>query len=165
MDKLLILCVDDERDVLDSVVRDLKDFSEFCDIEAAESVAEARQVIADYQSEQVPLALILCDHIMPKETGVDFLIELHEQKQTKSCKKLLLTGQADLNDTVNAINNHSLDFYIAKPWNKEQLIKVVTDHLTRYVLESTTEPMKWAKYLNTAKILQEMSKRRIEFGD
>ncbi|GAD79141.1 response regulator [Vibrio ezurae] len=165
MNKLLILCVDDERDVLDSVVRDLQQFSTFCDIEAAESVAEAREVIADYHSEHVPLAMILCDHIMPKETGVNFLIELHDTPATKSSKKILLTGQADLNDTVNAINHHCLDFYIAKPWQKETLVDVVTAHLTRYVLDTQSNPMQWAKFLDTAKILQEMSEKRLQFGE
>lgn len=70
MDKLLLLCVDDERDVLDSVVRDLGPFTMFCEVEATESVAEAREVIEEYQAESVPLALILCDHIMPEETGI-----------------------------------------------------------------------------------------------
>ncbi|CAM3947504.1 response regulator [Vibrio neonatus] len=165
MNKLLILCVDDERDVLDSVVRDLQQFGEFCDIEAAESVAEAREVIAEYQAENTPLAMILCDHIMPKETGVNFLIELHNNPKTLSSKKILLTGQADLNDTVNAINHHCLDFYIAKPWHKDELIKTVTAHLTRYVLDTQPDPMPWAKYLDTAKILQAMSEKRIQFGE
>ncbi|ANO33018.1 response regulator [Vibrio breoganii] len=165
MNKLLILCVDDERDVLESVVRDLKSFAEFCEIEAAESVSEAREVIAEYQAEDTPLAMILCDHIMPEETGVDFLIELHQNAATKACKKLLLTGQADLNDTVNAVNHHCLDFYIAKPWKKAELVDIVTEHLTRYVIETAEEPMQWARFLDTAKILQAVSEKRTQFGE
>lgn len=75
MNKFLILCVDDEREVLDSVVQDLDCFEEHFIIEAAESVAEAKSVIDDYRQEDVPLALILCDHIMPEQTGIQFLIE------------------------------------------------------------------------------------------
>ncbi|CAM2834084.1 response regulator [Vibrio rarus] len=165
MDKLFILCVDDERDVLDSVIRDLSVFSEFCDIEAAESIAEAREVIGEYQAENTPLALILCDHIMPDETGVEYLIELHNEELTRNSKKILLTGQADLNDTIHAINHHCLDFYIAKPWQKATLIEVIKTHLTGYVIECESQPMQWAKFLDTNAILQAVSDKRIQFGE
>ncbi|GHY16562.1 response regulator [Vibrio cholerae] len=79
MNKFLILCVDDEREVLDSVVQDLDCFEEHFIIEAAESVAEAKSVIEDYRQEAIPLALILCDHIMPEQTGIQFLIELNQE--------------------------------------------------------------------------------------
>lgn len=71
MNKYLILCVDDEREVLDSVVQDLDCFEEHFIIEAAESVAEAKSVIEDYRQEAIPLALILCDHIMPEQTRLE----------------------------------------------------------------------------------------------
>lgn len=89
MNKLMILCIDDEREVLDSVVQDIECFEENFIIEAAQSVAEARSVIDDYRSQDVPLALVLCDHIMPEQTGISFLIELTNkmirQKRVKFC--------------------------------------------------------------------------------
>lgn len=94
MNKFLILCVDDEREVLDSVVQDLDCFEEHFIIEAAESVAEAKSVIEDYRQETIPLALILCDHIMPEQTGIQFLIELNQEADTTRTRKMLLTGQA-----------------------------------------------------------------------
>lgn len=94
MNKFLILCVDDEREVLDSVVQDLDCFEEHFIIEAAESVAEAKSVIEDYRQEAIPLALILCDHIMPEQTGIQFLIELNQEADTTRTRKMLLTGQA-----------------------------------------------------------------------
>lgn len=165
MDKLFILCVDDERDVLDSVMRDLQSLESFCHLEAAESVAEAREVVQDYEQESQPLALILCDHIMPEQTGVDYLIELHQQPSTQATKKILLTGQADLNDTVSAVNHHCLDHYIAKPWQKETLIETVRSHLTDYVIAQYEDPMPWAQYLDTNKILQALASQRHQFGE
>ncbi|GHY87333.1 response regulator [Vibrio cholerae] len=96
MNKFLILCVDDEREVLDSVVQDLDCFEEHFIIEAAESVAEAKSVIEYYRQEAIPLALILCDHIMPEQTGIQFLIELNQEADTTRTRKMLLTGQAGL---------------------------------------------------------------------
>ncbi|OXX26225.1 response regulator, partial [Vibrio sp. V08_P9A1T1] len=117
MNKFLILCVDDEREVLDSVIQDLDEFEEFFILEAAESVAEAKEVIADHQAQNIKLALILCDHIMPEQTGISFLIELSRNEETQHTRKVLLTGQAGLEDTVEAVNHASLHFYVAKPWD------------------------------------------------
>lgn len=69
-------------------------FEEHFIIEAAESVAEAKSVIEDYRQETIPLALILCDHIMPEQTGIQFLIELNQEADTTRTRKMLLTGQA-----------------------------------------------------------------------
>ncbi|GAL29492.1 response regulator [Vibrio variabilis] len=103
MTEYLILCVDDEREVLDSVLQDLDDFEEHFIIEGAESVDEARSVIADHAREGAKLALILCDHIMPEQTGVSFLIELSEDEELKACRKVLLTGQAGHEDTIERL--------------------------------------------------------------
>ncbi|WP_375753807.1 response regulator [Vibrio sp. HN007] len=165
MNKYLILCVDDEREVLDSVVQDLSDFEDDFIIEGAESVAEAREVIEEYEEDDVKLALILCDHIMPQETGISFLIELNKQEDTKAARKLLLTGQADLEDTIQAVNNASLDYYVAKPWRGEELVTHVTEQLTAFVIENEDDLMPWARVLDTEKIFNAIAEKRTQFGE
>ncbi|WED23007.1 response regulator [Vibrio sp. JC009] len=165
MNKYLILCVDDEREVLDSVVQDLSDFEDDFIIEGAESVAEAREVIEENEDDDVKLALILCDHIMPQETGISFLIELNKEEKTKPAKKLLLTGQADLEDTIQAVNNASLDFYIAKPWKGEELVNNVVQQLTSYMIENEEDLMPWGRILDTERIFNAIADRRNQFGE
>jgi response regulator RpfG family c-di-GMP phosphodiesterase len=165
MNKYLILCVDDEREVLDSVIQDLDCFEEHFILEPAESVKEAKELILESHNEGVKLALILCDHIMPDQTGIQFLIELNEQPSTQATRKLLLTGQAGLEDTVEAINHSSLDFYIAKPWRGDELRKVVKDQLTTYMIANETNLMPWASALDTERVFDAMAKNRLEFGE
>ena len=165
MSKYLILCVDDEREVLDSVVQDLDEFEEHFSLEAAESVQEAKQIIEDAERDGIKLALILCDHIVPEQTGISFLIELNEQPSTQATRKLLLTGQAGLEDTVEAINHSSLHFYIAKPWRGDELRTVIKEQLTQYMIENEPELMPWASVLNTEKIFEEMAKNRLNYGE
>lgn len=165
MNKYLILCVDDERDVLDSVVQDLDCFEENFVLEAAESVAEAKSLIEECQQEDVKLALILCDHIMPDQTGIQFLIELNENSQTTQSRKLLLTGQAGLEDTVKAVNHSSLDFFIAKPWRGDELREIVKSQLTTYMIANEPELMPWASVLDTEKIFSAMAKKRADYGE
>ncbi|WP_194435164.1 response regulator [Vibrio fluminensis] len=165
MNKYLILCVDDEREVLDSVLQDLDCFEEHFLLEGAESVAEAKEIIEEAQAEGTQLALILCDHIMPEQTGISFLIELHDNNLTAKAKKLLLTGQAGLEDTVEAINHASLDFYLAKPWGGEQIRSAVKSLLTQYIIDNEPEPMPWARALDTEKIFNAIAENRISFGE
>ncbi len=165
MNKFMILCVDDEREVLDSVVQDIDCFEDHFIIEAAQSVNEAKSVIDDYRSQEIPLALILCDHIMPEQTGISFLIELNEEQDTAKTRKILLTGQAGLNDTVEAVNHASLDFFITKPWSGEQLRQVVKEQLTHYVIENEKDLMPWVKVLDTEKLLNAIADKRISFGE
>ncbi|UTV26775.1 response regulator [Photobacterium atrarenae] len=165
MNKYLILCVDDEREVLNSVFHDLSSLEEHFVLEAAESVDEAKEVLAESIADHIPLALILCDHIMPGETGIDFLIELKHWSETEKSRRILLTGQAGLEETVQAVNQASLDYYIAKPWDGDQLKQVVIDQLTSYVIENENDLMPWARVLDTNRIMAALSDRRLSLSD
>ncbi|WJT08660.1 response regulator [Vibrio harveyi] len=165
MTKYLILCVDDEREVLDSVLQDLMPFEENFIVEGAESVTEAKQVIEEMAEDGIQLALILCDHIMPEQTGISFLIELSQNGDTKSSRKLLLTGQAGLEDTVEAINHASLDYYIAKPWKGEELRDAIVSQLTAFMVENDDNLLSWTSILDAEAILNAMAQRRASFGE
>ncbi len=165
MTKYLILCVDDEREVLDSVLQDLATFEEHFIVEGAESVTEARQVIEDMAEEGIKLGLILCDHIMPEQTGISFLIELSQDIETRDARKVLLTGQAGLEDTVEAINHGSLDYYIAKPWKGDELRQAIRSQLTSFVIENDEDLLSWTTVLDSEAILNAMAERRASFGE
>ncbi len=165
MTKYLILCVDDEREVLDSVLQDLSPFEEHFILEGAESVTEAKQVIEDMADEEIKLALILCDHIMPEQTGISFLIELSQKAETRRARKVLLTGQAGLEDTVEAINHDSLDYYIAKPWKGDELRQAITAQLTSFMIENDNDLLSWTTVLDSEAILNAMAERRANFGE
>jgi response regulator RpfG family c-di-GMP phosphodiesterase len=161
----LIVCVDDEREILDSVSQDLNCFEELFFLESALSVDEAQEVINEYQEKGIPLALILCDHIMPQKNGIQFLIELNAQPETEKSRKLLLTGQAGLDDTVDAINHASLDFYISKPWDGDQLRKTIKQQLTQYIIETESDLLPWMSALDTEAILNAIAAKRTDFGE
>ncbi|HCG6076610.1 TPA: response regulator, partial [Vibrio parahaemolyticus] len=115
--------------------------------------------------EEVQLALILCDHIMPEQTGISFLIELSQNGDTKAARKVLLTGQAGLEDTVEAVNHASLDYYIAKPWKGEELRQAITSQLTAFVIENDDNLLSWTTILDSEAILNAMADRRASFGE
>lgn len=156
-----ILCVDDEREILESVQYDLEPLSPHCDIELAESVDEAQAVIEQLQNEERTLALILCDHIMPERLGVDFLIDLNQDEEHRAVRKLLLTGQAGLEATIEAVNRADLHYYLAKPWDPQKLLEVVIEQLTNYVIDTEDDLLPFASFLNSSRIFQELHNREI----
>lgn len=134
MSSVYILIVDDEPAVLEVVLRDLSSFEEVFPLETAQSAAEASAVIERIEKEKGRLGLVLCDHVMPGQTGVDFLIDLHAREAYRKTRKLLLTGQAGLGVTIEAINKAGLAQYIAKPWNSDELRRIVKEQMAEYLI-------------------------------
>lgn len=135
MEKINIICVDDEREVLDSVVRDLAYFSDFFNIEECESAIECLQLLEEFDANQEYVALLISDHVMPEKSGVELLTEVELDKRFLGTKKLLLTGLATQADTIRAINDAKLDNFLEKVWDPEELVQTVKELLTEYIVE------------------------------
>lgn len=135
MSKPTIVIVDDQRDVLTTVLKDLDEFSSFFTLETCESAEEALEVLEEIDAKGGDPALIICDHIMPEKNGVELLVDLNKDRRFHDTRKLLLTGLATHQDTIIAINAARIDQYIEKPWEKDQLISTVKTLVTEYILE------------------------------
>ena len=132
MNKLVVLCVDDEPIVLESLEVELsKVLGDEYLIEIAESGEEALELLEELLEEEQEIALVISDYIMPKMKGDELLKQIH----TVSPKtlKIMLTGQADIDAITNAINYAKLYRYIAKPWQAEDLKLTVTEAIYSYV--------------------------------
>lgn len=134
---ITILCLEDESEVSDAILRDLLPFEEYFRIEAA---GNAAAVLGDIAPDDDELGLILCDHRLSGEPGVDFLTKIHARDTWCPARKALLTGQAVQQDTVRAVNEAGLNHYLGKPKNPKDLLAVVREQLTRYVLETDAAP-------------------------
>lgn len=137
--KLAVLVVEDEPEVRQALQVDLRELAKTIRLELAENAADASTVIDEIRADGDTLAVVLCDHRMPGMPGVDFLIELMGSEDTRGTKKVLVTGQADLSDTIRAINEAKLDHYIAKPWDGDGLRNVVRTLLTEYVVDEDVD--------------------------
>ncbi|MEI6896150.1 MAG: response regulator [Psychromonas sp.] len=135
MEKINIICVDDEREVLDSVVRDLDYFSDVFNIEECESAIECLELLEELDANQESVALIISDHVMPGKTGVELLTDVEQDPRFMGTKKLLLTGLATQEDTIKAINNAKLDYFLEKVWDPAELLLTVKELVTEYIIE------------------------------
>ena len=143
-----ILCVDDEPDVLEVVVRELAPLEDTFPLETAGSAAEARECLDRLHREGIHVGVIVCDHIMPGENGVDLLVAMQNEERWRPTRKVLLTGQAGLEATVKAVNQAGLAHYIAKPWESQELLQVVRQQLGNYIAERGLNPLPWLQYLD-----------------
>jgi response regulator RpfG family c-di-GMP phosphodiesterase len=158
--KIYILVVEDEPEVLDAIVRDIAHFEEFFPIEMADTAEEAREIVQDIIDQDDNIGLILCDHVLPGDNGVELLVELQKKEETDATRKVLITGQAGLQETVRAVNEADLKHYIAKPWNKEELVEIVKELLTDYVLDHVDDVLPYMKVLDGGKIAEAIRKGR-----
>lgn len=134
MKQSFIICVDDERIVLDSLKVELKrSLGKNYIIETADSGEDALEVIDELVNEHYEVPLVISDYIMPNMKGDELLKEVH--KKYPSIIKIMLTGQADTEGVTNALNYANLYRFIAKPWNSADLVMTITEAIKAYFQE------------------------------
>jgi response regulator RpfG family c-di-GMP phosphodiesterase len=110
--RITLLLVDDEDNILNSLRRLLR--HEPYEILTANNGAAALEVLS-----QRHVDLVITDARMPLMDGAALLTQV--QRHWPDCMRLLLTGHADLTNTIKAINEGRLYRYITKPWDDEEL--------------------------------------------
>ncbi len=134
MSQKVILCVDDEILVLDSLKEQLQNaFEDEFIIEIAESAEEALEIYDELSAEKMAFPVIIADFIMPNIKGDELLSQLH--RKSPATRKIMLTGQASIEGVSNAVNKANLYRYINKPWDKEDMILTIKEALKSYELE------------------------------
>jgi len=156
MEKINIICVDDQREVLSAVLQDLSPLAAFFNIEDCESAIEALEVMDSLDAEGEYIALVISDHVMPEKTGVEFLTEISQERRYHQTKKILLTGQATHQDTIAAINRARVESYFEKPWKSEELLNMATTLITEYIFDSGIEYEPFQSILDQTVVLQRL---------
>jgi thioredoxin reductase (NADPH) len=130
MARPILLAVDDDVNVLEAVVQDLRRQygSEYRIMRAASGQA-ALDTLSQVKAREEPVALLLSDQRMPGITGVEFL-ERSREIYPKA-KRVLLTAYADTEAAIQAINTARIHYYLNKPWDppEEKLYPVLSDLL------------------------------------
>lgn len=125
----IILCVDDEQNILNSLQRLLRQTG--CKVLTATGGNEALAMLKGEASCVVP-ALVISDQRMPVMTGDEFLGRVREL--VPDSIRILLTGYADLSGAIAAVNNGGLFRYMTKPWDDKDLLSTVQSGLLQHDL-------------------------------
>lgn len=158
MDRLVIICVDDQPEVLNAVARDLAPLADYCDIEECQSADECLELMDEMDAQGAHLALLISDHVMPKVTGVELLTQVKEDSRFEKTHKFLLTGLATHQDTIQAINQAGIEHYFEKAWEPEQLLAACRKALTHYVFEAGLDHQEYLPVLDAETTYHLLSK-------
>jgi response regulator RpfG family c-di-GMP phosphodiesterase len=109
--KITILYVDDEEN---NLVSFKANFRIKYNVLLAISGDEAMKIL-----ENTHVEIIITDQRMPNMTGVEFLEKVLEKYPDPM--RILLTGYADMNAVVDAVNKGKIFHYLSKPWNEDEL--------------------------------------------
>ncbi|MGA7402607.1 MAG: HD domain-containing phosphohydrolase [Candidatus Sulfotelmatobacter sp.] len=120
-----ILLVDDDNNILEGYRRSLR--REF-ELETAPSGREALKLIA----ETGPYAVVVSDMRMPEMDGIQLLSTI--RAQSPDTIRIMLTGNADMDTAIDAINEGAIFRFLNKPCSKEAMAKTLTAGLVQYGL-------------------------------
>ena len=121
-----LLFVDDETNILASLKRLFR--PQGYRIFTAESGAQGLAIMA-----RESVDLVISDMRMPEMNGAQFLEKVREQ--WPDTVRILLTGYAEINATIDAINRGQIYRYISKPWEENDITLIVRHALRQKLLE------------------------------
>jgi thioredoxin reductase (NADPH) len=129
MAKPVLLTVDDDREVLRAIERDLRrKYASDYRVLRAGSGHEAMEIVRELKVRNNSIALFLIDQRMPGISGVEFLAQAITL--FPDAKRVLLTAYADTDAAIAAINEAGINHYLLKPWDPpEQNLYPILDEL------------------------------------
>ena len=143
--KPALLILDDEPNVIKAIKRLL--FDTDYKIYTASTSKDAMQIFDEHE-----IQLVISDYRMPEMNGVEFLSRI--KKLYPNTVRMILSGYADVQAVVEAINDGQVYKFIAKPWNDQELLTTIMRAFEQYKLKQENEKL-YAELENRNKELQE----------
>ena len=148
-----VLVVDDEEAILETMAFTFEDEYEVYTSNDARSALELLD-------ERGPFAVVLTDQRMPNMDGVQFLTEVC--RRHPATVRMILTGFADMQAIIQAINDGHVYAYISKPWEPEHLKQVMKQAVDHY--ELTVENERLVTDLRRANVFLEAVMDQLDTG-
>ncbi len=120
--KINILCVDDEKYILNALGMLL---GEKYNVLTTAYPEDAIHLLKTY-----PVAVIISDQRMPEMLGVELLTIA--KSISPHTTRILLTGFADMDAIIDSVNHSEVYRFINKPWDNEQLLHIIEESVVVY---------------------------------
>ena len=118
-----VVIVDDE----DMVITSIRAFLQLETEYAVHGFTDAEQAVRHLET--TPADVVISDYLMPKMNGMQLLGKAKELQPEAA--RVLLTGHADKQSAITAINEVGLYQYLEKPWDNAQLLLVIQGGIER----------------------------------
>ncbi len=133
-----MIAVDDDTIILNVLINHLKRFlPKDIELIAVDNPQSALEECNNVISSGSELVLIISDYLMYPMKGSDLLIQI--SNIAPKCKKIMLTGQADVKAVAEVINNTGLFHFIEKPWYPKDLELTILEAIHAYDTERRLE--------------------------
>ena len=121
-----ILIVDDEKSIRDALMRSLA--KENYRVLTADCPAQAFEILRQSQVD-----LVISDHIMPDMTGLEFIKRI--RVMYPGIVRVMLTGHADIDTVISAINQGEIYRLLTKPWDTFEIKMLLANAFEKLALE------------------------------
>jgi len=142
-----VLFVDDEQNVLDAIKRQLR---KKINIEVALGPEEGLSSVQN----RGPYAVVVSDLRMPIMDGIQFLS--HVRKLAPNTVRMMLTGHADLENTIKSVNEGNIFQFLTKPCAPELLLKALSVGIRQYRLVMAERVLLEKTLKGSIKVLSEL---------
>lgn len=129
--KPTILYVDDE---MNNLLSFKAAFRRQFNVLTAESASDAKRILSE-----TPVQVIVSDQRMPQTTGIEFFASILEEYPDPI--RILLTGYADIQAVIDAINLGQVFRYCTKPWNEEEITHHLNEAHQLFVLKAQNKEL------------------------
>lgn len=119
----VVAVIDDEPMVVQSI-KNFLDLETDYEVLTFTSPTEALRQLKDH-----PVDVVISDYLMPELNGIEFFLKLKEFQPHAT--RVLLTGYADKENAIKAINDVGLYQYIEKPWENEDLKLIIRNAIEK----------------------------------
>ncbi|BDQ38534.1 response regulator receiver modulated metal-depenent phosphohydrolase [Pseudodesulfovibrio nedwellii] len=143
-----ILLVDDEPNVLSALRRQLRDLYEI-EVETDPTMALLNI------NKKKPFAAVVSDFRMPKMNGIEFLNEF--KKESPDTTRLMLTGYADLENAIRAVNDGNVFRFLTKPCDNDTFVNNVKDAVKQYELVTAKKVLLERTLKGSVELLSEIT--------
>lgn len=142
-----ILFVDDDVNLILGISRQLrKSFN----LDTAEGPMEALKLI----DANPPYAVIISDMRMPEMNGIELLAEV--QQRSPDSVRMMLTGNADLETAMKAVNESNIFRFLVKPAAKDALCQAIAAGIRQYRLVTAERELLESTLSNSVKVLTDI---------
>ena len=118
-----VVIVDDE----DMVITSIRAFLQLETDYAVQGFTDPEAAARHFETN--PIDVVVSDYLMPKMNGIQVLMKAKECQPEAA--RVLLTGHADKQSAIQAINDVGLYQYLEKPWDNAQLLLVIQSAIER----------------------------------
>ncbi len=139
MNKFVIFCLDDDPLIVEKLHRELAHFSACFDVITAESIEEAREHLDYLNTNNQRIGLLICDNELGDRRGIELLLEIDDHPAGQKARTMLLSELPQLDLLMQAVNEGRLNYFLTKPWNRDELNRAIIKELTDYILENSDD--------------------------